>query len=96
MFRLSLILLAVLAVTLASVPFGNAYTATRGNIQQFTGGGACMPTGCPPISMGAYPAPGPMPGKITKCKVPQMCAPMPCPPPMCGPAPCAPACTTWY
>ncbi len=95
MFRFSVIILGVMVIVLAAMPFGHAYTATRGNIERFSGG-ACMPTGCPPISASAYPGPAFMPAKISKCKVPQTCAPIPCGPPPCAPMPCAPACTIWY
>lgn len=98
MFRLSMILLAVALVFLAASPSSHAYVSTRGTLDSFSPGAACMPAGCPPISAAAYPAPGPMPSKISKCK-PQACAPEPCMPMSCAPAPCPPPCVpcvTWY
>jgi hypothetical protein len=96
MFRLSMILLAVAVVFLAASPSTHAYVSTRGTMDTFSPGAACTPAGCPPISAAAYPGPGPMPSKISKCKAPPACGPMPMP---CGPMPCPPPCVpcvTWY
>jgi hypothetical protein len=98
MFRSLVITLGVVALIFSLTSVGDAYTSQRGTSTGYSAGGACMPTGCPPISVSPYAGMQMMPTKISKVKAQPMCGPMPCPPPMCGPAPCGPmkAPVLWY
>jgi hypothetical protein len=104
MVRISLVTLCVIAATLITSPFANAYILGQGERNYYSGGALCLPQGYAPTQCStcepALPepcgpppvvCPMPMPSRICKCRHQAMPACRPSCAPTCMPA-CMPSC----